>query len=61
VSGRVHVGMRQDNGELIAVKLVDVASAVQARSLEREVLVMRAMDHPGIIKYLGIESREPTA
>lgn len=61
VSGRVHVGMRQDTASLMAVKLVDVSSAVQARSLEREALVMRSVQHPNIVKYLGLESREPSA
>jgi serine/threonine protein kinase len=46
----VYLGMNLETGELMAVKEV---GALQA--LDQEIAVIRTLDHPNIVRYLGTE------
>lgn len=41
-------------------QMVEVATVEQQRSLEREIRVLRAVQHPNIVRYLGMETIGPT-
>eukprot|EP00698_Gefionella_okellyi_P021370 TRINITY_DN690_c0_g1_i1.p1 TRINITY_DN690_c0_g1~~TRINITY_DN690_c0_g1_i1.p1 ORF type:complete len:434 (+),score=35.95 TRINITY_DN690_c0_g1_i1:172-1473(+) len=59
-TGKVFLGMNSDTGELFAVKNVpldgvDGVSLAELREIEDEVNLMRNLDHPCIVRYLGFE------
>lgn len=63
--GEVFAARNNATGETIAVKRLVVSKDQQCRDtskmlqkLEREITVMRELDHPNIVKYLGAERRE---
>ena len=66
--GRVYLGMNADNGEVIAVKQVDIhaRSAGQDKdrlremvsALDQEIDTMQHLEHPNIVQYLGCERGE---
>ncbi|EIE26178.1 Pkinase-domain-containing protein [Coccomyxa subellipsoidea C-169] len=61
--GRVYLGLNNDTGQLMAVKQVliskdeNVAGRVveHVQSLEAEVNVLKHLDHPNIVRYLGTD------
>ena len=55
-SGRVYKALRMDTGKLVAVKVIETSSKRQQKLLEREVMVMKLLKHPNIVRYLGSES-----
>lgn len=55
--GAVHIGLNEDSGDLIAVKVIPVRTAEIAEPLYREVELMRHLTHPNIVRYLGAEVR----
>lgn len=55
--GAVHIGLNEDSGDLIAVKVIPVRTADIAEPLYREVELMRHLTHPNIVRYLGAEVR----
>ncbi|KAK9907344.1 hypothetical protein WJX75_001831 [Coccomyxa subellipsoidea] len=64
--GRVYLGLNNDTGQLMAVKQVliskdeNVAGRVveHVQSLEAEVNVLKHLDHPNIVRYLGTDKNE---
>lgn len=66
--GRVYIGMNADNGEILAVKQVEVnrkaAKNDRARiaemvaALDQEIDTMQHLEHPNIVQYLGCERGE---
>ncbi|KAJ8613494.1 hypothetical protein CTAYLR_002166 [Chrysophaeum taylorii] len=56
--GRVYMALNLDTGELMAMKELDSA-AVSSRArcaLENEVALMQDLEHPNIVRYVGVES-----
>eukprot|EP00906_Rhabdomonas_costata_P003378 RCo005164 len=56
--GRVYMGMREDNGEFLAVKeilLHDLGDHTKTKlaSLISEIQIMRPLRHPNIVRYFG--------
>eukprot|EP01028_Stygiella_incarcerata_P006944 TRINITY_DN2833_c0_g1_i1.p1 TRINITY_DN2833_c0_g1~~TRINITY_DN2833_c0_g1_i1.p1 ORF type:complete len:1467 (-),score=347.38 TRINITY_DN2833_c0_g1_i1:173-4573(-) len=60
--GSVYLGMNSETGELIAVKRVAVSEkdekSEQLKALEREIGLMKKLQHPNIVRYLGTETRD---
>ena len=72
--GAVYLGLNLDSGELIAVKQVEVAMggagsagssgklpaavASRLREVEGEVALLRRLQHPSIVRYIGAETDE---
>eukprot|EP00934_Nitzschia_sp_Nitz4_P006685 Nitzschia sp. Nitz4//scaffold169_size48518//28499//30385//NITZ4_007075-RA/size48518-processed-gene-0.94-mRNA-1//-1//CDS//3329538397//6675//frame0 len=52
--GSVHVGMNNATGKLMAVKLFKLDGAVM-KDIRTEVELMRSLDHPNIVRYLGAQ------
>lgn len=55
--GQVHIGLNEDSGDLIAVKVLSLKHADAAEPLYREIELMRQLTHPNIVCYLGAEVR----
>ncbi|CAM9788287.1 unnamed protein product, partial [Choristocarpus tenellus] len=53
--GTVHIGLNEDSGDLIAVKVLSSHRADMADALYREIDLMRHLSHPHIVCYLGAE------
>jgi mitogen-activated protein kinase kinase kinase 3 len=56
--GVVHMGMNQRNGQMMAVKTMNMPEDDEdglLSDLEGEVHVMRALNHPNIVRYIGCE------
>lgn len=53
--GAVHIGLNEDSGDLIAVKVLSLQNADAAEPLYREIELMRQLTHPNIVCYLGAE------
>eukprot|EP00667_Euglena_gracilis_P002140 EG_transcript_2140 len=58
--GTVYVGLNEATRELIAVKEVMFTSKEEVEQCAREIRVMKNLDHPNIVKYLGAERDENT-
>ena len=66
--GRVYLGMNADNGEVIAVKQVDIHTRISGQdkdrmkemvaALDQEIDTMQHLEHPNIVQYLGCERGE---
>lgn len=59
--GAVHIGLNEDSGDLIAVKVLSLRNADIAEQLYREIELMRQLTHPNIVCYLGAEVRYCTS
>lgn len=55
--GKVHIGLNEDSGDLIAVKMLSLRNADAAEPLYKEIELMRQLTHPNIVSYLGAEVR----
>ncbi|CAM9121815.1 unnamed protein product [Discosporangium mesarthrocarpum] len=53
--GSVHIGLNEDTGDLIAVKVMSSHRPEMAETLFREIELMRHLRHPNIVCYLGAE------
>lgn len=62
--GRVYLGINADNGEILAVKLVEVSKAAgkdkdrikeMVSAIDQEIDTMQHLEHPNIVQYLGCE------
>jgi len=59
--GKVYLAMNLTTGEMIAVKQVEISSLADDRArnlwrvLELESSIMKDLDHPNIVQYLGFE------
>jgi len=60
--GRVYFGLNMSTGELMAVKQIRYtpghptdATRQAALALQREVRCLQALQHPNIVRYLGVE------
>ncbi|RAL15469.1 putative MAP kinase kinase kinase (Bck1) [Aspergillus homomorphus CBS 101889] len=63
--GRVYLGMNADNGEVLAVKQVEVNARIAGQDTDRikemvaamdqEIDTMQHLEHPNIVQYLGCE------
>lgn len=53
--GAVHIGLNEDSGDLIAVKVLSLQKCGAAEPLYREIELMRHLTHPNIVCYLGAE------
>ncbi|DBA78684.1 hypothetical protein WJX77_001730 [Trebouxia sp. C0004] len=66
--GRVYLGLNNDTGQLMAVKQVLISKeptvagrvAVHVAGLEDEVGLLKQLDHPNIVRYLGTEKTDET-
>ncbi|KAF5188939.1 Mitogen-activated protein kinase kinase kinase npk1 [Thalictrum thalictroides] len=66
--GRVYMGMNLDSGELLAVKQVLIAAnnaskekaQAHVRELEEEVMLLKNLSHPNIVRYLGTAREDGT-
>ncbi|KAL4786192.1 hypothetical protein BJX76DRAFT_136516 [Aspergillus varians] len=66
--GRVYLGMNADNGEVLAVKQVEINSRIagldkdrikeMVSALDQEIDTMQHLEHPNIVQYLGCERGE---
>ncbi|KAL4810540.1 hypothetical protein BDV18DRAFT_131234 [Aspergillus unguis] len=66
--GRVYLGMNADNGEVLAVKQVEINARVAGQdkdrikemvsALDQEIDTMQHLEHPNIVQYLGCERGE---
>eukprot|EP01006_Ploeotia_vitrea_P051351 TRINITY_DN67550_c3_g4_i1.p1 TRINITY_DN67550_c3_g4~~TRINITY_DN67550_c3_g4_i1.p1 ORF type:complete len:736 (-),score=20.64 TRINITY_DN67550_c3_g4_i1:277-2424(-) len=60
--GKVYRAMHQQNGQLIAVKQVHVKKGPsvtnELKNLDREITALRSLNHPKIVRYLGLELDE---
>ena len=52
--GTVHVGMNNETGKLMAVKVFKIDGAIM-KDIRREVELMRSLEHPNIVRYLGAQ------
>lgn len=63
--GRVYLGMNADNGEVLAVKQVEINARLagsdrdrikeMVAALDQEIDTMQHLEHPNIVQYLGCE------
>lgn len=63
--GRVYLGMNADNGEVLAVKQVEINPRIagsdrdrikeMVAALDQEIDTMQHLEHPNIVQYLGCE------
>ena len=63
--GRVYLGINADNGEIIAVKQVEVSAKAAGKdkdrikemvaAIDQEIDTMQHLEHPNIVQYLGCE------
>ncbi|PRQ34556.1 putative mitogen-activated protein kinase kinase kinase STE-STE11 family [Rosa chinensis] len=53
--GTVNIGFRKSDGEVFAVKSVDLAACLpsQAEALENEIRILRSLSSPYVVKYLN--------
>ena len=51
--GQVFLGMDQSNGKLIAIKECRIESDAQIKALREEIALLRTLEHPCIVCYLG--------
>ena len=66
--GRVYVGINATNGEVLAIKQVEVNPKAAGQdkdkmkdmlsSLDREIDTMQHLEHPNIVQYLGCERKD---
>lgn len=66
--GRVYLGINADNGEVLAVKQVDINPRVAGQdrdrikemvgAIDQEIDTMQHLEHPNIVQYLGCERGE---
>ncbi|KAB8221300.1 hypothetical protein BDV33DRAFT_80890 [Aspergillus novoparasiticus] len=66
--GRVYLGMNADNGEVLAVKQVEVNPRIAGQdkdkmkdmvaAMDQEIDTMQHLEHPNIVQYLGCERGE---
>ncbi|KAJ5493107.1 hypothetical protein N7539_001853 [Penicillium diatomitis] len=66
--GRVYLGMNADNGEVLAVKQVEINARLagtdrdrikeMVAALDQEIDTMQHLEHPNIVQYLGCERGE---
>ncbi|KAL5334023.1 hypothetical protein BJX70DRAFT_34905 [Aspergillus crustosus] len=66
--GRVYLGMNADNGEVLAVKQVEINARIAGQdkdrikemvaALDQEIDTMQHLEHPNIVQYLGCERGE---
>ncbi|KAJ5594799.1 uncharacterized protein N7459_001007 [Penicillium hispanicum] len=66
--GRVYLGMNADNGEVLAVKQVEINPRIagtdrdrvkeMVAALDQEIDTMQHLEHPNIVQYLGCERGE---
>lgn len=55
--GKVHIGLNEESGDLIAVKVLPLRDGDTAEPLYKEIDLMRQLTHPNIVSYLGAEVR----
>lgn len=60
LSGTVYLGMDASTGELMAVKQIELPgrtslqqNTIVLASLEREIGLLKSLDHPNVIQYFG--------
>ena len=61
--GAVYLGIHEETGEMIAVKKVTLgppcdATAKQIEQLAGEIRLMKALDHPNVVKYLHAQRKD---
>ena len=60
--GKVYLGLNLESGELMAVKQLDCndVSHKELGALEHEVQMLRDLQHPNIVRYLGTDLNKDT-
>ena len=55
--GRVFMGLNTDTGSLIAIKelVFSPDNQKEVAAMQQEINLMKSLDHPNIVKYLGTE------
>lgn len=51
--GEVYKAIYKPTGKLVAVKVMEIESEVDARSVEEEIKLIKAFDSPFVVKYYG--------
>jgi serine/threonine protein kinase len=56
---QVYVGLNEDTGQFMAVKALSIGGRTgDAETLYHEIELMRKLEHPNIVRYLGAQVRE---
>lgn len=60
--GKVYKAFNTETGHIMAVKQLDISGSSDAtvEAVEREVRLLRDLDHPNIVRYLGTERFQNT-
>jgi serine/threonine protein kinase len=60
--GHVHMALNQTTGELFCVKSIRISlgedATARITALEKEIQVMKSLEHPHIVRYLGTEKAQ---
>ena len=56
--GKVYMGLNEDTGEMIAIKQIPIGNDEALESLTQEIELLKSLNHPHIVRYLGVHKSE---